>query len=124
MGEVTRRVFLASGAAFLAAPLAAEAQQAGKQYRIGILIGASKSFVTPYIEIFRQELQHRGYLEGRNIVIEYRYADGSYDQLSALAADLVRLKVDIIVTEGTPPTRAVTKATATIPIVMTVTGDP
>src|SRR5262249_50097751 len=59
-----------------------------------------------------------------NIAIEYRYADGNYDRLPVLAADLVRLKVDIVVTEGTPPTRAAKQATTTIPIVMTVTGDP
>jgi putative ABC transport system substrate-binding protein len=69
-------------------------------------------------------LRHRGYVEGQNIAIENRYADGHYDRLRALAEDLVRLELDVIVTEGTPPTRAAKDATATIPIVMTVTGDP
>jgi ABC-type uncharacterized transport system substrate-binding protein len=69
-------------------------------------------------------LRALGYVEGGNIAIEYRYADGNYDRLPVLAADLVRLKVDIVVTEGTPPTRAVKQGTTTIPIVMTVTGDP
>ena len=110
--------------AVLVATLASEAQQSAKTHRIGLLIGSSERFVAPYIEIFRQALRALGYLEGGNIVIEYRYADGKYDQLSVLAADLVRLKVDIVVTEGTPPTRAAIQATTTIPIVMTVTGDP
>ena len=106
------------------APLAGEAQQATKGYRVGVLIGSSESFVAPYIGIFRQALRALGYVQGSNIAFEYRYADGNYDRLPALAADLVRLKVDIVVTEGTPPTRAATQATTTIPIVMTVTGDP
>jgi putative ABC transport system substrate-binding protein len=113
---------LASG--LLAAPLAAEGQRSTKLYRIGVLIGASEAFVGPYLELFRQALRDLGYVEGRNITIEVRYADGHYDRLRALAADLVRLKVDVVVTEGTPPTRAATQATRTIPIVMTVTGDP
>jgi putative ABC transport system substrate-binding protein len=121
---LTRRTLLAGAVLGVALPRGAGAEQASRQHRLGILIGASKSFVTPYIEIFLQELQHRGYVENRNLIIEYRYADGNYDRLSALATDLVRLKVDIIVTEGTPPTRAVIKATTRIPIVMTVTGDP
>jgi putative tryptophan/tyrosine transport system substrate-binding protein len=119
-----RRFLLTSLAGAIAAPLTAEGQQSAKQHRIGILLGSSESFVTPYIETFRQELRHLGYLEGRNVLIEYRYADGNYDRLRVLAADLVRLKVDVVVTEGTPPTRAATEATTTIPIVMTVTGDP
>ena len=88
------------------APLAVEAQQAAKGHRIGLLIGSSESFVAPYIEIFRRALRALGYVEGGNLAIEYRFADGNYDRLPSLAADLVRLKVDIIVTEGTPPTRA------------------
>ena len=110
--------------AVLVATLASEAQQSAKTHRIGLLIGSSERFVAPYIEIFRQALRALGYLEGGNIVIEYRYADGKYDRLPGLAADLVRLKVDIVVTEGTPPTQAAIQATTTIPIVMTVTGDP
>ena len=110
--------------AILLATLASEAQQSAKTHRIGLLIGSSERFVAPYIEIFRQALRALGYLEGGNILIEYRDADGTYDRLPVLAADLVRLKVDIVVTEGTPPTRAAIQATTTIPIVMTVTGDP
>jgi ABC-type uncharacterized transport system substrate-binding protein len=107
----------------LLASLATEAQQSAKTHRIGLLIGSSESFAAPYIEIFRQALRALGYVE-RNVAIEYRYADGNYERLPALAADLVRLKVDVVVTEGTPPTRAAMQATTTIPIVMTVTGDP
>ena len=108
----------------LAAPFAVEAQQSAKGHRIGLLIGSSESFVAPYIAIFRQALRALGYAEGGNIAIEYRYAEGNYERLPVLAADLVRLKVDIIVTEGTPPSRAAKQVTTTIPIVMTVTGDP
>jgi len=120
---ISRRAFIAGVAGILAAPLVGEGQSA-KVQRVGLLIGSSESFVAPYIEIFRQALRALGYVEGQNIAIEYRYADGTYDRLPFLAADLVRLKVDIIVTEGTPPTRAARHATTTIPIVMTVTGDP
>ena len=86
----------------LAAPLAVEAQQSAKGYRIGLLIGSSESFVAPYITIFRQALRALGYVEGGNIAIEYRYADGNYDRLPVLAADLVRPKFDVVVTEGNP----------------------
>jgi putative ABC transport system substrate-binding protein len=107
----------------LLASLGTEAQQSAKTHRIGLLIGSSEAFAAPYIEIFQQALRALGYVE-RSIAIEYRYADGHYDRLPALAAELVRLKVSIVVTEGTPPTRAAMQATTTIPIVMTVTGDP
>ena len=108
----------------LVAPLAGEAQQPREGHRIGILVGSSASFVTPYIETFRQALRGLGYLEGQNIAFEYRYAEGNYERLPILAADLVRIKVDVIVTEGTPPSRAAKQATRTIPIVMAATGDP
>jgi putative ABC transport system substrate-binding protein len=120
-----RRTFIAMvGGSILAAPLVVAAQQSAKVYRIGLLIGSTESFVAPYVAIFRQALRALGYVEGGNIAIEYRYAEGNYDRLPLLAADLARLKVDIVVTEGTPPTRAAKQATTTIPIVMTVTGDP
>jgi putative ABC transport system substrate-binding protein len=107
----------------LVAPLAGEAQPR-EGHRIGILIGSSASFIAPHIETFRQALRALGYVERQNIALEYRYAEGDYERLPVLAADLVRLKVDAIVTEGTPPSRAAKQATTTIPIVMTVTGDP
>jgi putative ABC transport system substrate-binding protein len=76
------------------------------------------------IEAFRQGLRELGYAEGKNIIIEYRHAEGKLDRLPALAAELVRLKVDIIVTGGEPATRAVKEATVTIPIIMSQVGDP
>jgi ABC transporter substrate binding protein len=76
------------------------------------------------IEAFRQGLRELGYVEGENIIIEYRYAEGKFDRLPALAAELVRLKVDIIITGGEPATRAAKEATATIPIVTAQVGDP
>jgi putative ABC transport system substrate-binding protein len=122
---IERRAFIAGTLGLLAGTASpGEAQQSAKGHRIGLLIGSSEAFVAPHIKIFRQALSALGYIEGGNIAIEYRYADGKYDRLPVLAADLVRLKVDIVVTEGTPPTRAATQATTTIPIVMTVTGDP
>lgn len=119
-----RIVFIGVAVAILFATLVSEAQQSARTHRLGLLIGSSERFAAPYIEIFRQALRALGYVEGGNIVIEYRYADGNYNRLPALATELVRLKVDIVVTEGTPPTRAATQATKSIPIVMTVTGDP
>ena len=110
----------------LAAPLAAEGQPAGKVPRIGFLVAASASdsAYARLIDAFRQGLRDLGYVEGRNILIEYRYAGESHEQLPALAAELVRLKVDVIVSHGTPGPSAAKQATSTIPIVMTSAGDP
>jgi len=105
------------------APLA-EAQQPAKIPRIGNLFGASPSSYATRTEAFRQGLRALGYVEGKNIFIEYRYAEGKLDRLPALAAELVRLKVDIIVTAGPLPTRAAKEATTSIPIVMTNDPDP
>ena len=104
--------------------LSAEAQQPTKVPRIGYLAGASLSANAARIEAFRQGLRELGYVEGKNIVIEWRYAEGKLDRLPALAAELVRLKVDVIVTAGPTATRAAKEATATIPIVMAQDGDP
>ena len=92
--------------------------------RIGFLIAASPSAISDRIEAFRQGLRELGYVEGKNIVIEWRYAEGKLDRLPALAAELVRLKVDVIVTAGSSATRAAKEATATIPIVMAQDSDP
>ena len=92
--------------------------------RIGYLTGASLSANAARIEAFRQGLRELGYVEGKNIVIEWRYAEGKLDRLPALAAELVRLKVDVIVTGGPAATRAAKEATSTIPIVMTNDPDP
>jgi ABC-type uncharacterized transport system substrate-binding protein len=102
----------------------AEAQQAKKVPRIGYLGASSPSTIPARIEAFRQGLRELGYVEGKNIVIEWRYAEGKFDRLPALAAELVRLKVDVIATAGPMDTRAANEATSTIPIVMTWDQDP
>ena len=108
----------------LAVAVIAEAQQPTKVPRIGFLGAASTSAVAARIEAFRQGLRELGYVEGKNIVIEWRSAEGKPDRLPALAAELVRLKVDVIVTGGPTATRAAKEATSTIPIVMTQDPDP
>ena len=95
----------------------ATAQQPAKIPRIGFLSAASPSAIAARVEAFRQGLDELGYVEGKNIVIEYRYAEGKRDRLPALAGELVRLKVDVIVTAGPGSTRAAKEATSTIPIV-------
>ena len=102
----------------------AEAQQLAKMPRIGFLNALSPTTNPARIEAFRQGLRDVGYVEGKNIVIEYRYADRKVDRLPTLAAALVRLKVDVIVTSATIETLAAKKATNTIPIVMINVGDP
>jgi putative ABC transport system substrate-binding protein len=102
----------------------AQAQQAGKIPRIGLLLSGSRSSTSADTAAFRQGLRDLGYVDEKNIAIEYRFAEGKFDRLSDLAAELVRLKVDVIVTSGGPPTRAAQETTKTIPIVMTVVGDP
>src|SRR2546425_11780704 len=99
------------------APLAAEAQEGEKVYRIGVLSPFSSSFGPgPSFEAFRQALQELGYVEGRNLVLEYRWADGRPDRLLDLAAELVRLRVDAIFSAwGTPAALATKKATSAIP---------
>ena len=113
-----------SGAVFLALCVSAQAQQPTKIPRIGYLAVGSASTNPARREAFRQGLRELGYVEGKNIVIDYRYAEGNLDRAPALADELVRLKVDIIVSAGAIPTRAAKKATSTIPIVMTQDGDP
>src|SRR5215208_2516929 len=92
--------------------------------RIAYLGGSSSSASSTRVDSFRQGLRELGYVEGKNIVIEWRYADGKSDRLPGLAAELVRLKVDIIVSAAPPTTRAAKQATATIPIVMAFDDDP
>ena len=103
---------------------AVEAQQPAKISRIGYLAGASLNALAVRAEAFRQGLRELGYAEGKNILIEWRSADGKIDRLPALAAELVRLKVDVIVTTGPTVTRPVKEATSTIPIVMAQDIDP
>ena len=102
----------------------AEAQQPKKIPRIGFLVGESASLAAPRTQAFRQGLRELGYVEGKNIAIEYRYSEGKRDRIPELAAELVRLKVDVIVTGGAPYTRAAKEATSTIPIVITQDPDP
>jgi putative ABC transport system substrate-binding protein len=109
---------------FLALFRSAEAQQPKKVPRIGYLSPTSPSLSPTRIKAFRQGLHELGYVEGKNIIIEYRYAEGKFDRLPALAAELVRLKVDLIVTTGPTVTRAAKEATTTVPIVMTTDTDP
>src|SRR5688572_2862832 len=105
---------------------AVAAQQPARMSRIGFLSAASSSNITilPRIEAFRQGLRELGYIEGKNIIIDYRYADGKQDRLKELAAELVRLKVDVIVTGGPTATRPAKEATSTIPIGMGFDNDP
>ncbi len=108
----------------LNAALFAEAQQPAKIPRIGILIGSSPSANAARIEAFRQGLRELGYVEGKNIFIEFRSAEGKFDRLPDLAAELVRLKVDVIVTTGPIINRPAKEATSMIPIVMGFDNDP
>jgi putative tryptophan/tyrosine transport system substrate-binding protein len=102
----------------------AEAQQPGKVPRIGFLSGRDPKTPGPNIEAFRQRLRDLGYIEGKNILIEYRYAEGKLDQVPRLVAELVQLKVDILVATFTSGIRAAKAATKTIPIVMVASFDP
>ena len=108
----------------LAVAVIAEGQQSKKVARMGYLTGTSVSADSARIEAFRQGLRAIGYVEGKNIVIEWRSAEGNSDRWSLLAADLVRLNVDVIVTAGSGTTRAAKGATSTIPIVMASDDDP
>ena len=101
-----------------------EAQQPAGIPRIGFLSTVSGSVFSARVEAFRQRLRELGYVEGKNILIEYRYAEGKEERLPDLVAELVRLKVDIIVTIGPGPTLAAKKASATIPIVFAGASDP
>jgi putative ABC transport system substrate-binding protein len=117
-----RREFIAGlGAAVW--PLGARAQQLGLPV-VGFLIGASPDGYRPILSAFRQGLQESGFVEGRNVAIEYRWADGHYDRLPSLAVELVRRPVDVIVAGGLPSTSVAKAATSTIPIVFSSAGDP
>src|SRR6266536_5471008 len=119
-----RRTFLAgTGAVVLTAPLAVQAQQAKEVWRIGFL-AAGTAPTSLAKGPFRQGLEALGYVEGRDFVMEFRWAEGHPDRLPELAADLVRARVDVIVTGGTQATRAAKQATQTIPIVFGTIGFP
>jgi ABC-type uncharacterized transport system substrate-binding protein len=110
--------------AVLAVGVIAEAQQPGKLPRIGLLFTNESSPPSPNVETFRQGLRELGYVEGKNILLEYRYAEGKLDRLPHLAEELVRLPVDVIVTATSPAIQAAKRATDTIPIVFAVSGNP
>ena len=115
---------LALGALLFALSVSADAQQTGKIFRIGLLDPSTASGSAVLWEAFRQELRKLGWIEGKNITIEYRLAEQKFERLPELAAELVRLKVDLIVVRATTAALAAKSATTTIPIVMTNVGDP
>jgi putative ABC transport system substrate-binding protein len=122
---VDRRAFLATLiGSLLAAPLAAGAQQAGRVWRIGYLSADDPSAASHLVDAFRQGLRDLGYVEGRNVIIEFRFADGKYDRLPHLAAELVRDQVDVIMAFTIPAVRAAKTATTAIPIVFAQVLDP
>jgi putative tryptophan/tyrosine transport system substrate-binding protein len=111
-------------ALLLAFNFQAEAQQPAKVPRIGFLGNSTPTLEANLIGPFREGLRDLGYVEGKNIVIEWRWAEGKYDRFPTLIAELIASKVDLIVTAGTPATIALKKATTTLPLVMIAVGDP
>jgi putative ABC transport system substrate-binding protein len=120
---IPRAVALILTLGLVVAPLAAEAQEA-RGHRIGFISSASSSAMAARDEAFRQGLRALGYVVGQNITIEYRWAEGNNERLPAFAAELVNLKLDVIVTHGVVATRAVKQATTAIPIVIAAADDP
>ena len=123
MNQVRRRRFLIATGALLAAPLA-RAQPAGKVFRIGFLGNSTAALEVNLVGPFREGLRDLGYVEGRNVLIEYRWAEGKYERFPELIGELVNLQVEIIVTAGTPASLAVKKAATSIPLVMIAVGEP
>ena len=121
----SRRAFITLvGAATAAWPLAARAQQPAKLPTIGYLGANSSSAESQRVAAFVQRLRELGWIESRNVTIEYRYAEGRSERFAEFAAEFVRLNVDVIVTSGTPAVIAAKQATSLIPIVFAVAGDP
>jgi putative ABC transport system substrate-binding protein len=119
-----RRDFLGALGVAAGMPFAARAQQAGKIWRVGILDTVPAALNVKNIDAFRIAMHMLGYLEGQNLVIDYRSPDGRPERLPDLVAELIRLKCDVLVTRGTPPTLAAKDSTSTIPIVMTAVAEP
>jgi putative ABC transport system substrate-binding protein len=124
MKTVRRETFWLLAAVFLTSASIVEAQASKEISRIGVLSPDSISVRANLYDAFRQSLRDLGYIEGRNIIFEWRSAELKLDRLHGLAADLVSMKVDVIVVTGTPAAQAAKKATRTVPIVMSVAGDP
>jgi ABC-type uncharacterized transport system substrate-binding protein len=123
--DLRRREFMTLlGGAAAAWPLAARAQQPGKMYRIGFLGNSTAALEGSLVGSLREGLRDLGYVEGQNILIEYRWAEGQYEQFPALIAELLAQRVEVIVTAGTPASLAVKNATTSVPLVMVAVGDP
>jgi putative tryptophan/tyrosine transport system substrate-binding protein len=122
--DVRWTVVVALAVAILVASFAAESQPAGGMPRIGVLGTASSSLMSAWLTAFREGLRERGYVEGQNIAIEYRWGEGKPERFPGLAAELVGLRVDVIVTSGPHAIRAARRATSTVPIVMAIVEDP
>ena len=125
MFAIKRRKFLTLfGGAVLAWPLAVRAQPMAKVWHVGMLETTAATLNATNLDAFKQALRQLGYIEGQNLIVEYRSGDGHIERFPQLAAELVRLNVDIIITRGTPAALAAKEATATIPIVMAAIGEP
>jgi putative ABC transport system substrate-binding protein len=121
---MNRRAFVTGLGAVLAAPLAAEAQQTPNVHRVGVIVTAGSNQATHLYKALSEGLRDLGFVAGRNVAFEARFADGRQERMPTLAAELVRLKVDVIVTGSNPVIAAVKQATSTIPVVMAVSRDP
>jgi putative tryptophan/tyrosine transport system substrate-binding protein len=108
----------------LLGPPAAQAQQTGKLHRIGFLGNSTAALEANLVGPFREGLRDLGYVEGQNVLIEYRWAEGKYERFPALIAELIAQQVEVIVTAGTPAALAVKQATTAVPLVMVAVGDP
>src|SRR5262245_34919987 len=124
MAGVTRRAFIVSGAALLATPQLTQAQQPQKVWRVGYLGAGPPNQADDLVEALREGLRDTGYVEGRNLLIELRWAEQRYERLPELATELIRLGVDVIFAGGDPPAHAAKQATSTVPIVFTGATDP
>src|SRR5262249_44799240 len=122
--RMRRREFIVLMGSVVAYPLATRAQRSGRIYRIGVLENTSPALNAANLDALRQGLRDLGYVEGQNLIIDYRSADGRAERFSDLAAELVRLKVDVIATRGTPAVLAAKNASDSIPIVMLGLADP
>ena len=120
----TSLLHLALALAALIAALPAAAEEPGKVYRVGFIGNSTAALESNLVQPFREGLRELGYVEGRDLAIEYRWAEGDYGRLPTLVADLIAQKVDVLVTAGTPAALAVKRATTTIPLVMVAVGDP